>query len=228
MSSTAVLTALLTLAPLPASPPVCGPDARLAPAVVPAIGAEDERLRELWGMGETFDDFLEGVDRRRELWEENWATSAGIAGEMVDRAVAAGGTWHVLVVAVDGCSDSVSTVPYFARLVERAPNLDMRIIDSDTGAEIMTAYPTPDGRRATPTFLLLDADFEPVGCFVERPMWLRDHIIENPDGLDRSGIFEMKMKWYADNEGRDTVREFVQIIEGAAAGRPVCAPTEGR
>ena len=91
MSSTALLTALLTLAPLPAPSLVCGPDALRSPEGATAASergprasatSEDERLRELWGMGETFDAFLENADRRREMWEANWETSEGIDAEI--------------------------------------------------------------------------------------------------------------------------------------------------
>lgn len=183
----------------------------------------DDELRDLYRSGQPFDEFLGEAERRRELWLGNWEKSLGIDMEMVERARAVGGVWHFLVVAIDSCSDSVSTIPYLARLVELADNLNMRVVDPDAGAEVMRAHRTPDGRPSTPTVVLLDEDFTEKGCFIERPTWLRDHIIENPDSLARGDILTMKMDWYADNAGADTVADFVTMLEAAARGEVQCA-----
>lgn len=180
-------------------------------------------LEDLYQNGQTFEEFLAEADRRREQWEGNWSRSDAIDAGMVARAAAVDGDWHFLVVAVDSCSDSVSTIPYLARLVADADNLHMRIVDPEAGKDVMASHRTPDGRPSTPTVVLLNEDFEEVGCFIERPTWLRDHIIENPDDLDRSGIFEMKMKWYDDNAGADTIEDMVTMLEAAGRGEVHCA-----
>ncbi len=237
MTTPLLLATLLSVGPHASPPWTCGPGESSADrfegaaARGPVSGRaddslaprSDEQYRALWNEGLSFADFLATADRRKELWESNWEKSAEIDARMFERAAAAGGAWRVLVIAVDGCSDSASTIPFIARVVAEADNLEMRIVDSAAGARVMAAHPTPDGRSATPTVLLLDGDFESAGCFIERPIWLRDHIVENPGGLDRDGIFDMKMAWYAENEGRDTVAEFVEIVEAAGAGGRICA-----
>lgn len=204
--------------------PACLPAESLpTPLVLAFAPAGDDELRELYQSGQSFAEFLGAAERRRDLWYGNWGKSEGIDMTMVERARAVGGTWHFLVVAVDSCSDSVSTIPYLARLVELADNLNLRIVDADAGAEVMRSHRTPDGRPSTPTVVLLDADFDEVGCFIERPTWLRDHIIDNPNDLGRSEILTMKMEWYADNAGADTVTDFVTMLEAAARGEVQCA-----
>jgi len=200
-----------------------------APPVFPASAcldvpppADPEAYRELWEAGATMDDFLEGADRRREVWLRNWRTSAGIDPAMVERAAAVGGEWKLLAVAIAGCSDSVSTLPWLGRLAERVDGLDVRVVDSDAGRWIMEDNRTPDGRPATPTFILLGPDFEKRGCFIERPTPLQTTLIANPDGIDGQSTYEWKMAWYDEDAGASTVEEFVGILEAAARGEVVC------
>jgi hypothetical protein len=123
-------------------------------------------------------------------------------------------------VAVDACSDSVSTIPYLAELVARVEGLDMRIVDATVGREIMESHRTPDGRPATPTVLLLDADWDEAGCFIERPPALQTWLLE--EAFDNDEFFAAKMGWYEEDGGRDTVEAFVEMLEAAAHGETIC------
>jgi hypothetical protein len=208
------VAALLNVAP-PAFPP--------APtcADVP-VAADPDDYRALWEGAMSWEEFLADTERRREGWFENWVESAEIDEAIVDRARGAGGTWYLLAVAIDSCSDSVSTIPYLARLAAEVEGLELRVVKPDTGRWIMEAHPTPDGRPATPTVMLLDENFEERGCFIERPTPLQTIIIENPEALSRSEIFEFKMGWYADDEGHETVREMADVVEAASRGEIRC------
>jgi len=214
MTSSFLLAVALSMAPLPPISALC--------ADLPADPGDPEEYRELWEDGQSWEAFLADAENRRDLWLENWAESEGLDPALVARATAAGGTWYILAVAVDACSDSVSTIPFLARLAERVEGLELRIVDSDAGAWIMDENPTPDGRPATPTVVLLTPEFEQRGCFIERPTPLQTRVIENPDGLDQRGLYEFKMEWYADDAGATTAAEFVEILEAAAAGGVRC------
>lgn len=204
---------LLTPAPSPAASPCVALDATPAVADTP---------RELYEGGRTFADFLAAAERRRELWVANWARSAEIDADLVERARAVGGTWRLLAVSVDGCSDSVSTIPWLARLAERVEGLDLRIVDSDVGRPIMEAHRTPDGRAATPTVVLLDADWNEAGCFIERPKALREWLASAEAETSREAIYLAKMEWYEEDAGRATQTQIVEMLEAAAEGRAVC------
>jgi len=209
MSAITLLSALLT--------------AFAAPCAAPATPiTPDGELRTLYLNGQSWGDFMEAAVNRKELWDGNWARSADIDMSLVERARAVGGTWHLLAVAVDGCSDSVNTIPYMARLAELVEGLEIRIVDSDAGRTVMEDHPTPDGRASTPTVVLLNDDFEEVGCFIERPPVLRDWILENPMELGRQELYEAKMEWYADDSGQQTLEEVVRMLEAAAQGDTVC------
>lgn len=178
-----------------------------------------DSLETLFRSGRPFAEFLEAAEARRELWLKNWERSA-VPEALIERARATG-TWHILVVAEDRCSDSASTLPYLARLVESAPNLELRIVNSTAGRALMEAHRTPDGRAATPTFILLDPAFEKRGCWVERPSELQSWWIENA-AMSNEERVRQKMEWYEADRGQSTVVEVVEMIERAAAGHLAC------
>lgn len=184
--------------------------------------AADDELRRMYEGGRDYTEFLDAATRRAELWHGNTELAQGIDPALVARARAVGGSWHLLAVAIDACSDSVNTIPYLAQLVSMVDGLEMRIVDSTVGRSIMEAHPTPDGRPATPTVVLLDDDFEERGCFIERPPTLQTWILENDGVLSSDDIYEQKMAWYEDDSGSETVETFVEMLEAAAAGRTIC------
>jgi len=176
---------------------------------------------ELYDRGLDFGDFLAAADQRRETWHNNYARSA-LDPETIDRVRALSGAWRLLVVAEDWCGDSANTIPYLARLVEAADGLNMKVIDSEVGRRLMEAYPTPDGRPATPTVLVLDEAGREVGCWLERPATLQDWFLSNEDRLADEDLFDRKYAWYDWDVGEHTVSDLVDVLEGAAAGEVVC------
>ena len=70
------------------------------------------------------------------MWADHYGNGA-VSEALVDRAHSIRGTWRILAVAEDWCSDSVNTIPYLALLTEQADAVEMRIIDSEVGREIM-------------------------------------------------------------------------------------------
>lgn len=182
----------------------------------------DDELRALYQSGRSYADFLGRATRRAELWHGNTERSEDIDAALLERARAVGGTWHLLAVAIDSCSDSVSTIPYLAYLADHMEGLSLRIVDPTAGRAVMESHRTVDGRAATPTVLLLDSEYDEVGCFIERPPTLRTWIVENGETLPAQELYERKMEWYADDAGHETVETFVEMLEAAAAGRTIC------
>ena len=238
MLSPALLAALLAL-PAPAAPDApcveVGPVPVLAAAVDRTPARADDELRATYEQGRSYRDFLGAATRRAETWHGNTEQAAHpqFAGDLgleeqaaaidpalVARARALGGTWRFLAVAVDSCSDSVSTIPYLAELVARVEGLDMRIVDASVGRAIMESHRTPDGRPSTPTVLLLDAEWEERGCFIERPPALQTWILE--EGFSADQVFANKMRWYAEDAGQNTVEAFVEMLEAATRGETIC------
>lgn len=224
----ALLPAALVAAACLAPAPDASRAAALSPAVASHVAAPDSRnvipdstYRRLFEGGVTMEQFLAAARSRKEQWASNYARGA-VADAVLTRARSAPGPWKLLVVAVDGCSDSVNTVPYVARLAEQLMGVELRIIDSKAGREVMDTHRTPDGRGATPTVILLDAAFQERGCWIERPTELRDWILANKGKLKDSEIFEHKMSWYDEDVGAKTLVDIAAMIEAAGKGEAKC------
>ncbi|MEW5917005.1 MAG: thioredoxin family protein [Gemmatimonadota bacterium] len=186
-----------------------------------AVSPADIDNANLFATGESFEDFLAKAKRRREQWDGNYGRAVA-ADALVARATRVTGSWNVLVVAVDSCSDSVSTIPYIAKLVESLPNVTLRIVDPKAGKDVMEAHRTPDNRAATPTVILLDASFAERGCWVERPRELQARLAGEKKSDRDSTVFEGKMEWYEKDAGASTVAEFVEMLEKASRGEVAC------
>jgi hypothetical protein len=220
------MAGLTLLLAIPASLCASGPGWHRAapdeerPAAVYAALASDS-LEALYTAGRSWDAFYDAVDRRRDLWVRNW-TRARVPADLADRAQQVGG-WRILVITEPGCSDSANSIPYIARLVQQTAGLEMRLVDSTSGRPWLETHRSTDGRAATPTILVLDDRFDIRGCWVEQPValqaiWLP--IVARGTMAEEIGL---KMTWYADDDGRETLREFVEVLEGAKSGHAVCA-----
>lgn len=219
-------TLLLALSPLSATDLRCADSSTAAAVVV----AADSALAAAYASGESWESFLAAARARRAVWLKNWESAAIPADALAQaRTVPAG--FRLLVIAVDSCSDSVNTIPYLAKLVAEVPGLEMRIITPRAGREIMAARPTPDGRPATPTVVVLNSAGEEVGCWIERPRALQNLAIEARAGGGTAEFAASKQGWYDTDAGASTVREVVAQLVKAAAGQRGCdaaAAPQGR
>lgn len=194
-----------------------GSDGHAAP-----VPEHAQTLEELYRRGQTYEDFHGAARSRRALWDENTA-KANVADDLVARARAIAGTFHILAIAIDACSDSVNSIPYVAKLADMVEAVDLRIIGREAGRHLMESHPTPDGRAATPTLILLNERFEEVGCWIERPLALQQWYAAQGEDVEISELTELKMEWYRNDGGREILREIVEILETAAAGGVRCA-----
>ncbi len=207
-------TVLAGRAPVTEGALVAGPVRATPPAA-------DSVLARLFGEGEPFETFLARAVSRRAMWVRNWEASS-VSDDLLAKARAIPGRWRLLVSAVDGCSDSVNTVPYLARLVALVPAIEMRIVTPSAGQVFMQRHRTPDGRTATPTVVILDESGTEVGCWVERPVALQDLVIKARAEGRLDAFLGEKQGWYDRDAGVSTVREVIEAIASAAAGSPTC------
>ena len=178
-------------------------------------------LETLYHQGRTYLEFRDAAESRVEAWNNHYA-EAQVPDALSTRLSTVAGKWRLLVVAEDWCGDSANTIPYVAKLVDVADNLDMRIINSEVGRAIMESHPTPDGRAATPTVILLTEGYEEAGCWVERPRKLQGWFLANQGKLEEEELYNQKYAWYDEDRGQETLTEVVEMIEAAAAGSPAC------
>ncbi|MDT8342718.1 MAG: thioredoxin family protein, partial [Longimicrobiales bacterium] len=197
--------------------PLSGRQADVPPAARGA-GSWDDLYRSAF----SFQDFLAEAERRTETWHGNY-DGGTLDDALLAQAGRIPGAWRLLVVAEDWCGDSANTLPYVARLGEALENLEVRVVNSEVGRGVMEAYPTPDGRGATPTMLLLAPDGAEAGCLVEQPHDLQTWWLgEARQITDEEERFRRKYAWYEADGGESTVREVVALMEAAAGGMRIC------
>lgn len=207
-----------------------GPGTPMSAATAPLMAMParppSDSLEDVFRNGMSWEAFYAAADARRALWERNW-TGATVPAELLERARAAGGPWRILAVTEPGCSDSVNTLPWIAKLAELLPSLELRLVDSKVGRPWMEAHRSPDGRASTPTVLVLDEQYRIRGCWIEQPaavaaFWL-DIVARDAARQE----IDRKMSWYAEDAGRETLREFVEVLEGAKSGSIICPGAGG-
>lgn len=76
---------------------------------------------------------------------------------------------NVLVLTEDWCGDALTNLPVLARMVEGAPNVEMRVFLRDQNPDLMDQYLNRGLYRSIPVFAFFDADMKEIARFVERP-----------------------------------------------------------
>jgi hypothetical protein len=170
----------------------------------------------IWAKATPFHEFLEKVRARQEQWRSRFANAAIDAGALNDaRELPA--RRKILAIAEDRCSDSAWAVPYLAKLAAAVPDkIELRVIGRREGSGIQAEHPTPDGRRATPTIVVLDEHDRVVGVWVERPADLQKWYIGNKPTMGSDDLHDHMAKWYEDDAGRSTITEVLTIMRRTA------------
>ena len=187
----------------------------------------DSTLLTIFGKGKTFADFVAQATARREGWLR-LQQDAVVRPELLTRARAVGGTWQLLVVARDGCGDSMNSVPYAARLADSVPGLSLRIVSPADGQAAASTHRTDDGRMATPTFVLLDSAGADVGCLVELPAPLRQWTNKARGKVSDDSLHAYRSTFYSKDAGQSVSTELVELLEAARSGAPKCDRQHGR
>jgi len=181
----------------------------------------DSTLLALHASGQSFADFVAAAKARREGWL-GLADTARVSEALIARARQVGDNWKLLVVAVDACGDSMNTVPWLARLAQDVPGIDLRIVLPAAGRPVQESHRSLDGRTATPTFVLLDAEGNERGCIVEQPRPLRDWSKANRGVVSLDSLHVGIRAFYAANRGEAIVTEAIEMLEAAKAGQRHC------
>lgn len=184
-----------------------------------------DTLQALYRRGRPFQEFLSGARARRETWHGNYGWGRLDPG-LLARARALPEGWRLLVVADDSCGDSANTIPYLATLVDSLRGrIEMRILTSPEARQVKDTHRTHDGRAATPTVVLLDPDGREAGCWVERPTALAVWARGEGARLSQAEFLDRKYAWYDEDRGRETLRDILDLIQGAGPGRPCLGNT---
>jgi len=164
----------------------------------------------LFDKGITFDRFLAEAQSQKDTWQTNAARNT-LKPEMTERLKRAGADLQILVIAEASCSDSVNVLPYLARLASSA-GIELRIVNKATGLTVAQAHPTPDGRAATPTVILLRKGVE-AGAWVERPAALQAWYLSMEGKISREERQTRKIAWYEWDRGDTSLSEILALVE---------------
>ena len=172
-----------------------------------------------WEQALPFEAFLPTAEDNVDLWHGVYER-ARVPADLVARAAAVPGRWHLLVLSADWCGDATNTVPVLARLAEAAPNLDLRVLDRDEHLALMDAHLTGTS-RSIPAVILLDGAYVEHGWWGPRPGDLQRWVLGDGQALEKDERYREVRKWYARDHGRTTVEEVVELLEAVTVGKTV-------
>src|SRR5688500_16833806 len=95
------------------------------------VPAQEIDYQALYQKGRGYTEFLGAAKARKALWDKNEARAV-VADDVLARAKALGGQLRLLVVAIDGCSDSASIIPFIAKMAQQS-GIELRIVAPDDG-----------------------------------------------------------------------------------------------
>lgn len=179
---------------------------------------EYSTIRERFERAPSFDEYLETVEKNRDLWHAI-DRRAVVEAETLERARAIGGTWHLLALTEDWCGDAVNTLPVVAELAERTPGLDLRVLLRDENLDLMDAHLTNGRSRSIPIVIIYDENFEERGWWGPRPTEVQEWVMDTGLELDPEERYREVRRFYAKDKGRTTVDEILKTIEIAAGLR---------
>jgi hypothetical protein len=124
--------------------------------------------KERFAQGMTFAQYLDQMTTNKDKFLE---TMHAVQVAPEDRAAFTGrrGKLNVLVLTEDWCGDALTNFPVLARMVEGAPNVEMRVFLRDQNPDLMDQYLNRGLYRSIPVFVFFDDHMQELARFVERP-----------------------------------------------------------
>jgi len=108
---------------------------------------------------------------------------------------------NVLVITEDWCGDALYNVPVLAKLVEGAPNIELRVFLRDKNADLMDQYLNQGMYRSIPVFAFFDENMNEVARLLERPSKITDQLEKKMLEVRRSMRSENLEQWRQDVVG---------------------------
>ena len=179
-------------------------------AALQTTGQTPNLSERLFESGLSFSQFLAHVTAQRETWLRN-SSRSDVPRDAVERLARVSRGLRVLIVAEDWCPDSAHTVPYIVTLA-KAAGVETRIVDRAAGDEVMARHRTRDGRKVTPTVVLL-RDGRDAGAWIERPAVLQELFFAMATDPESARQFAARASWYEQDRGRTTIAEIVALAE---------------
>jgi hypothetical protein len=163
--------------------------------------------RQRFAQGMTFQQYLDQMTTNKDKFLE---TMAATHVTPQDRAVFADRRekLNVLVLTEDWCGDALTNFPVLARMVEGAPNVEMRVFLRDQSPDLMDQYLNRGLFRSIPVFVFFDADMKEVARFVERPPKITEYMDQKQLELRR------QLRAQHGDEWRQSAAEEIRALLG--------------
>ncbi|HUF76361.1 MAG TPA: thioredoxin family protein [Longimicrobiales bacterium] len=162
----------------------------------------------------TFLQYLERVDRNRELWRGVYER-ARAPEDLVAKARAIRGAWKLVALSEDWCGDAVNTLPSVARLVDAA-GWELRVLSRDANPDLMDAHLTNGRSRSIPVVIVYDESFREVGWWGPRPEEIQSWVLGEGLAIPSPERYKVVRRWYARDKGRTTLSELLEVFPRAA------------
>ena len=120
---------------------------------------------ERFAQGMSFAAYLAQMRTNKERFEKRMADSEITPA---DREAIRGRKLKILVITEDWCGDALVGFPALARLVEGAPDVEMRVFLRDENPDVMDQYLKRGLYRTIPVFVFFDERMNELARFMER------------------------------------------------------------
>ncbi len=120
---------------------------------------------ERFAQGMTFAAYLAQMRSNKERFEQRMA---GTELTPADREAIRRRKLKILVITEDWCGDALVGFPGLAKLIEGAPDVDLRVFLRDANPDVMDQYLKRGLYRTIPVFVFFDEQMNELGRFLER------------------------------------------------------------
>ena len=120
---------------------------------------------ERFAQGLTFAQYLAQMRTNKERFEKRMADALITPA---DREAFRGRKLKILVITEDWCGDALVGFPALARLVDDAPNVEMRVFLRDANADVMDQYLKRGLYRTIPVIVFFDEQMNELARYMER------------------------------------------------------------
>ena len=120
---------------------------------------------ERFAQGLTFAAYLAQMRTNKERFEKRMAEALITPA---DREAIRGRKLRILVVTEDWCGDALVGFPALARLVDDAPNVEMRVFLRDANPDVMDQYLKRGLYRTIPVIVFFDEQMNELARYMER------------------------------------------------------------
>lgn len=120
---------------------------------------------ERFAQGLTFAQYLAQMRSNKERFEKRMADAEITPA---DREALRGRKLKVLVITEDWCGDALVGFPALARLVEDAPDVEMRVFLRDANPDVMDQYLKKGLYRTIPVIVFFDEQMNELARYMER------------------------------------------------------------